>query len=485
MNWWALRRRVHVSWLIALLAAGCVTGVWLASVVPVWWLSSVVWLAVAAVLLGLVLWRRYIMLVPLCVAAGMLVGLWRGSAEQGQLVAYQQLVGKTVELRGVVKEDASEQAGGTWVLRLGDVRYSEQSLPGTIWVTVAGAPPAQRSDTVTVKSKVKEGFGVMAASMYRASVVNVQRPNPGDVALGVRDWFAELVRQAIPEPQASLGLGYLLGQRRSLPPELSEALQIAGLTHIVVASGYNLTILVRLARRLFEKVSRYTALLAASGMVLSFMAITGDSPSMARAGLVTGLSLLAWYYGRKFHPLVLLPIAAAVTVLANPSYAWGDIGWLLSFAAFAGVMILAPLLQAYFFGDKKPGLVRQIMGETIAAQLATLPILVVSFGQLSLVALVANAAVLPLVPLAMLLTALAGAGALVLPAAVSLVGLPASWLLGYMVWVAEKLAGLPWAMVEVALPWWGALVAYSVLIAACIYMKRTTGYALRQVNIVE
>ena len=69
----------------------------------------------------------------------------------------------------------------------------------------------------------------------------------------------------------------------------------------------------------------------------------------------------------------------AITVLINPSYAWGDVGWQLSFAAFAGVMLLAPLLQSYYFGDKKPGTVRQILGETIAATLADVTDTALSF----------------------------------------------------------------------------------------------------------
>ena len=99
------------------------------------------------------------------------------------------------------------------------------------------------------------------------------------------------------------------------------------------------------------------------------------------------LSLLAWYYGRSFHPVILLFFVAALSLLINPSYGWNDLGWALSFLSFAGVMILAPLLQAYFFGDKKPGTVRQILGETFSAQLVTAPLLIMTFGQISVVGL--------------------------------------------------------------------------------------------------
>ena len=143
--------------------------------------------------------------------------------------------------------------------------------------------------------------------------------------------------------------------------------QTCALPIFIVASGYNLTILVRLARRLFAKISKYLATLVSCSLVLGFIAMTGASPSMVRAGLVTGLSLLAWYVGRKFHPVVLLGIVSAITVLCNPSYAWGDMGWMLSFAAFAGVIIVAPVMTAYFFSaDKVPAII-QILLETLAA----------------------------------------------------------------------------------------------------------------------
>ncbi|MNH20687.1 Competence protein [compost metagenome] len=220
-------------------------------------------------------------------------------------------------------------------------------------------------------------------------------------------------------------------------------------------------------------------------MIVSFIAITGASPSMTRAGLVAGLSLLAWYYGRKFHPLILLVLVAAVTVLISPSFAWGDLGWQLSFAAFAGVMIVAPLAQRYFFGARKPGTIRQILGETVAAQLVTLPILVLAFGQFSNVAVVANLLVLPLVPLAMLLTFIAGITGLILPSVAGLVGAPAQWLLQYMIGVAEYLSKLPWAQTQIEINGWFVAVSYIVIILGCVYVWRKTKYDLRDSNIVE
>lgn len=484
MNWWALKRRIHVSWLITATAAGCVVGVALAADVPAGWFSHYVWMVVALILLLVAFCFRYIAMIVLCLLGGAIIGLWRGGIDRVDLMAYQQILGHVVEIRGVVGEDIDQRANGQYVMKLSSIVYGEVTLPGVVWVTFTTDRDVRRSDVVTVRGKISEGFGNFPASIYRADIVRVERPEPGDVALRVRDAFGESVRSVVPEPQVSLGLGYLLGQRRALPEELGEALRVAGLTHVIVASGYNLTILVRFARRIFMRISRYTALVMSSGLVLGFMAVTGMSPSMSRAGLVTGLSLLAWYYGRKFHPLVLLPIAAAVTVLINPSYAWGDVGWQLSFAAFAGVMILAPLLQSYFFGDKKPGAIRQIMGETISAQLATLPIIIMVFGQMSNVALIANLLVLPLVPLAMLLVFITGLGVMTLPLIGAMLAVPTVWLLGYMTSTATYLAHLRWAMTDIDVGGW-ALLLYGVLIGACVYMHRATRLSLKDHNIID
>lgn len=485
MQFWQLKKHIHSSWLIAYMSGSFVIGVALAQYADGALFSSIIWPLLGVVLCVVALRLRMLMVIPLIIVAGLVIGLWRGLLLHTQLTVYDKLVGKTVTFRGVANDDPDSGKHGETVLRLGHITINGHAVAGSIWVSTSDKIDVQRSDAVTARGKLSAGFGSFGASSYRANILKVERPQPGDVALQIRNWFADGVRKAVDEPQVSLGLGYLLGLRRSLPPELDQALVIAGLTHVVVASGYNLTILVRLARRLFVKVSKYLAALSAGMMIMAFIAVTGMSPSMSRAGLVSGLSLAAWYYGRTFHPLVLLPFAAAVTVAINPAYAWNDLGWQLSFAAFGGVMILAPLLQRYFFGEKEPGIVRQIFGETVSATIMTLPILVLAFGQFSNVALFANILILPLVPLAMLLTFAAGVTAMILPSVAPLVGLPAQWLLTYMTTTAEYFAGLSWAQTTLEIRPWMAGLAYVIIIGVCIYLWRVTKYDLGKSNIVE
>lgn len=451
-----------------------------------WKFSTLGWLVLGLLLFVISWWKQWRWLLAIALLAGVMIGLARGVPDMGALQAFSQRYnGREVTLHGVVSEDADISARGETVLRLDSIEIGDKREPVQLWATVPQQDAIHRSDIVTVRGKVSDGFGAFAGSIYRAEVVKIERPTPGDAALAVRDWFGGIVRQHISEPAASLGMGFLMGQRRSLPMELNEALKLAGLTHIIVASGYNLTVLVRMMKKLFSKRSRYLTVFLSGLLIFGFIAVTGLSPSMSRAGLVAGLVLVAWYFGRKFHPVTLLLFAAAVTGLVQPTNVWGNLGWQLSFAAFAGVMLLAPLLQAYFFGAKKPGQIRQILGETISAQIATAPILLLAFGQISNVAVLANLLVLPLVPLAMLGTFITGVlGAVAGPIA-ALAGVPTQLLLDYMVRVATETAGVEWAQTTFALPLWGVGLMYAGLVAVMLYLKRATRLNLRAASIID
>jgi len=469
---------VHVSWRLVALAAGVIVGT-AGSLVSPAVLGDDLFAVIACTAGFLAMMWRYRWVAVAAFLAGALFGAWRGTGQQELLRLYEPYLGQVVTLRGVLHEDAALGAHGDQRLVLGHVAIAGQDLPGETWISSTKAD-VKRGDVITVRGKLEQGFGTFPATMYRAGINTIQRPRPGDVARVIRDGFAAAVRLGVAEPNASLGVGFLTGQRSTLPADLDEQLRVVGLTHAVVASGYNLTILVAFARSALQRFSKYLATMAAGGMVLAFMGITGLSPSMSRAGLVAGLGLLAWYYGRSLHPFVLLPVAAAVTLIVRPSYVWGDIGWYLSFLAFAGVIVLGPLLRRYFWepGHNPPAVI-QLVIDTIAAQAATLPIILFCFGQFATYALLANLLVLPLVPLAMVLTFAAGLGGLLMPGIAAVIGLPAQWLLGYMVWVVGTVADLPGAQEEISFGGGWLVAGYLILSLLSLYLWRKTGLDFR------
>lgn len=508
---WRLNRKTHISWQIAAVFAGILGGIGLSLLPSIAIFSEIYWLGLAAGILFLVFIKQKTWMLILAVIAGLLIGMFRGTIERVDLNAYSNFIGMNVEISGVVFEDPSIGFSGDVKLRLVDSEIDEVKLPGQVWVSVIGAKTEiKRSDVVTISGKLKNGFGTFPASMSYAKLIKVESIPYADPAREMRDDFGEQLEQVIDQPAENLGMGILAGEKTALPNDVSEAFRIAGLTHIVVASGYNLTILIRFARRLFAKVSRLAALWGAGGLMLAFAFVTGFSPSMTRAAMVAGLSLLAWYYGRKFHPIVLILFTAAVSALINPYYVWGDAGWYMSFSAFTGVIMLAPLIRNYFWSKPaelsgvvkstesfKPSVnrrgkiksffqsIRQIFIETMSAQVLTAPIIAIFLGQFAPYGLLANLLVLPIVPLTMLLTFIAGIVSWLIPVIADIVAWPAQKLLDYIIWVSEQVSKLPNATQEVNLGIFGFILSIGLIIVAMIYMQRRTRHSFREDNVVE
>jgi len=478
------KRIFHSSWLIAWASIGIIVGTYLA----LFWSNfyGVEWL-VCSVCLGLVGFiNRHLLGVIAVLFAGLFFGLWRGSNELQNQFGFEKYLGQEVQVIGTISEDPSFDTDGNIRMKLENVYVDNEQIGGKVWVSVNDSNVVKRSDVLTVEGNITKGFGTIPAAIYRGRVIRIERQDYSDIGRDVRDSFAVGIRNSIREPEASLGAGFLLGQKTTLPEKLGNDLRLLGLTHVVVASGYNLTILIRFARRFLEKVSRFTALAGSFLLVFGFLQITGATPSMSRASLIAGISLIAWYFGRKLHPLVLLSFSAAATIVINPSYAWGDIGWLLSFASFIGVIMLAPLLNSYFWGDKKPGNIRQVFVETSSAQLLTLPIIAYVFGQYSPLALVANVLVLSFIPFAMALTAIGGIAGLVFPTSIAgIFGFPAELVLRYITSVVNFLAQLPLATSEIVFSMTTVVVCYVAIVTMMIYLWRRTGYAFRNYNVIE
>lgn len=445
MHIWSWRyQRFHVSYLFGWLSAGVLLGLVLGKLWPI----ATSWIVVAG---GLVLlpgaiksrrwWAAFVM-----VAAGLLIGWSRGSSEAVSLQTYQRWVGQTAVVSGAIMDDPGYGKHGDQQMRLGNITVNGLPMKGSIFASTTSFLDIKRDDHITLQGKLDDGFASYAATLRFAALTTAT--DGATPIRDLRDAFAAGVRNGVPEPEASLGVGFVVGQRSALPDDLDDQLKVVGLTHIVVASGYNLTILVRFARRIFAKHSRYLAMSMSLALVLTFIAFSGATPSMIRAGMVTVLSLLAWYYGRRFHPLLLILFVAAATSYWNPTYVWADVGWYLSFLAFSGVLILSPLITARIYGERTPPAVVQMIIETVAAELLTLPLILLVFERVPVFALLANLLVGPTIPLAMLASTIVGAVGMVVPGLAGLFGIPATIIVGYTVAVVQWLSSVPWAQIN-------------------------------------
>jgi len=394
-----LMKSLHQSWAVVMLAVGVVFGTVLGIVFRISYFSSWWFLVVAGGMILFVLVKPKFCFMVVALIAGMILAFFRIAGELSGEMTARELFGEKVLVTGEVNGDAETDEKGTKV-KLVNIKYGDKSASGSLYVSLRKNEEIRRSDTLVLYGAIDEGFSTYVGYMYQPRVLKILRPEPGDIILTVRDWFSERVKEEIPDEEAKLGMSYLLGMKAGLSDELSENLRMVGLTHIVVASGAHLSILVEIAKKLFGKISRFAGLTFSIVFIVLFMMLVGWTPSIMRAGVMTILSLSCWYVGRKMAPLRMILLVAAGTLMVNPNFII-NMGWLLSFASFSGIMLVGPWMTKWFYGDKKPGFIASMIITTLAATVMTLPIVLYFYGQVSLILLAANLLILPTLPYAM------------------------------------------------------------------------------------
>lgn len=407
-------------------------------------LTVPLWFGGVVGVVGLLLSRRPAMRFALIALACLSIGLWRGADFYAQLEPYRATAYQKVSVTVTAKEDATYAAGGQLGFMAGDVTFIGPKLgdaPGTMRIKGYGELAVYRGDRLTVEGKLYPTRGSTQASIGFAKIHRVG--GQSSLIDAFRRRFAAGLQTALAEPQASFGLGLLIGQRSTLPEDITQSLKMVGLAHIIAVSGYNLTIMLTATRRLMTKQSKLVTTVVAITLMLGFIGLTGASASIVRAAVISGLSLAAWYVGREVRSMVLILLSAALTAGVNPVYIWSDIGWYLSFLAFFGILMLAPQIFRRVWGEHKPPILAAVAVETLCAEIMTIPLVMFIFGQVSLIGLLANMLVATVIPLAMLLCFVAGIVGWILPLLVGWIAWPAQLLLTYMLDVASALSRVP------------------------------------------
>jgi competence protein ComEC len=295
----------------------------------------------------------------------------------------------------------------------------------------------------------------------------------------IRERASEGLGRGMPAREAALARGFVLGDDDDLDEATHEDFIRAGLSHLTAVSGENVTLLALLAGTLLAALGiplrdRLVWILAAIAL---YVPLAGSGPSIQRAGVMGAAGLLATLAGRRASTLYALALAFLVTLAIDPGVA-SDVGWQLSFAAVLGIYLLAGRIRDALLGlrrdragRRRSSPWRRVLAEgagvTIAATLATAPLIAHYFEEASLTTLVANLLAMPAVAPAMWLGMLSAAAAQVpgLPLE-PLNGLDAL-LLAYIAQVAHWCAAPSWAVVHVHLGPWGVAAAYAATAAAC------------------
>jgi competence protein ComEC len=293
------------------------------------------------------------------------------------------------------------------------------------------------------------------------------------------------IKRLLPDPQAALLTGILLGDDNSLPPELEEQFRTTGMTHIIAISGFNIAILsgVLLAASRPILGHRRSAWFVLGGIAI-YAILVGADAAVVRAAIMGGLFVIAArLLGRPTYAPAALFVAAIAMTMVDPFILW-NVGFQLSFAATLGLMLYVgpwsrwteTRLRRFADPETANRLTRtlsEIVLATVAAMLLTLPIIAYHFGQLSLVSPLANLFILPAQPGVMIWGGLATLIGMVVPALGQLFAW-VSWL--FLTWTIELVrffAGLPLASVPISISPLAIVALFAAILGLTWFARQT------------
>lgn len=292
--------------------------------------------------------------------------------------------------------------------------------------------------------------------------------------LQLRSAMGDALNTVLPEEEAGLLRGVLLGDKTGISPELTEDFQTVGLSHLMAVSGLHMAIIMQLFFTLFLtlRIPRKLAAFLTSFAVLGFMAVTCFVPSASRSGVMCLLFLAGQIISHRADSLNSLGLAVWILCLINP-YAAADIGLLLSFSATLGLILLArPATRWLNRFAPKEGIWKRFfhavnsgLGTSISAVLFTLPVMALTFHNVSIIAFLAN--LLALWPATFMLQFALGAAVLYLVLPHTLSAMPfafaAGWIAKYLCACVRALSDIPYASLPLSagfvLLWIAAVLA--------------------------
>jgi len=289
----------------------------------------------------------------------------------------------------------------------------------------------------------------------------------------LKEAFLERTRGVVPEPHVSLLGGLVVGAQEAMGEDLINAFRVTGLIHIVVLSGYNITIVAESIMRVLGFLSSRTRAVVGVLAIVLFAILTGATATVVRASIMALLVILARVTGRTYYIIRALLITAFLMVLYNPYVLLFDPSFQLSFLATLGLIFLVPLLESMFGWMGRFPVLRSFVLATLATQLFVLPLLLFQVGMLSTVSIPVNILVLPFVPTIMLFGFLTGVLGFIGSAVALPFGFVSYGLLAYVLKIVEWFSALPFAAISTPqIPAWEVFVIYGVYAVLLLALYR-------------
>ena len=398
---------------------------------------------------------------------------------------------KSIVVEGVIVEDPDMRTNGFRLVVLadtvvfGDVSQSI-SRPARVLVSTDLYPRYVYGEKIRIKGKLRQpkdfigdtgrefNYDMYLAKdniFYQIPFANVEKISSGHgnsikrTVLKIKRSFIDHMEKVFSYPEAGLLSGLLLGEKSALDGKLEKDFRASGVIHVVVLSGYNVTLVADAIVRMFGfLLGPVLGMIFGALGIIAFVVITGGGATVVRASLMALLVLVARITGREYDMTRALFLAGFFMVLHNPKILVFDISFQLSFLATFGLIVIAPKLENYFSWMTNKLQIRENFVATISTQIIVLPLLLYAIGDLSLISVPANILVLVAVPWAMFFGFIATVISFISVFWGTVFSFPAYILLSYQINVVDFLASLPFSVVTIPpFGFWIMLPVYGIL----------------------
>lgn len=261
--------------------------------------------------------------------------------------------------------------------------------------------------------------------------------------------FLYRISRILPAPHAELMGGLLLGVKQSLGKELENDFRRVGLIHVVVLSGFNITIIIVAVFKLLGFLPKILKYILGILFILSFAVMVGLGATVVRATIMSLIAIFGTFVNREYDVNRSLWLAGLIMLIHNPAILLHDPSFQLSFVASLGLINISPRMSELLSFIPSKFEMREIVSATTSTQIAVLPLILNMTGDLSIVALPVNLIVLPLISFTMLLGVILGILTYLNMKIALVFGLLAYLLLAFQLYIVEIFSSLPFAIVVI------------------------------------
>ncbi len=289
--------------------------------------------------------------------------------------------------------------------------------------------------------------------------------------------FVNNLEKHLGEPHAALASGLVVGEKAALPSSLLLDFRTVGLIHIVVLSGYNITIVGAAIRKILSFLPRVWGIVLGGLGIATFGILVGGGATVVRSCFMAGVALSADIIRRDYNVTRALIFVGLIMLIQNPMILFHDPSFQLSFLATLGLVLFASPIENYLqFIPERLGM-RSVVSSTIATQIFVSPYILYMMGNVSIIGVVANILVLPAIPVTMLFVFLTGAFGMISFNIAEVFSWFTHFLLSYELYMVQTFARIPFASIHIGVfsKWWviGFYIAFAIF-SQFIFAKKSS-----------